>query len=71
MGDVWHVMSKPKKIEEVPLQKSRALCGIRAQAGCEECLCGRAAWHGILKTEQGEECPLNGEVVTIACGGIS
>lgn len=37
----------------------------------KQCLHGRAAWHGILKAEQDEECPLNGGVVTIACGGIS
>lgn len=71
LGDIWHVISKSKKIEEMSLQKSRALCGIRAQEGSGECLHERAAWHGILKAEQDEECPLNGGVVIIDFCGTS
>ena len=64
-------MSKSKKLEEVSSQKSRALCGVRSQAGSAGCLHGSAARHGALKAEQDEKCPLNGGVATVACHGIS
>lgn len=31
------------------------MCCARAQAGGEECLHGRNAWHRVLKAEQDEE----------------
>lgn len=71
VGDIWHVMSKFKKIEEVSSQESRALCGFRTQAGGAGCLHGHTARHGVSEAEMDKECPLNGGIVTVACHEIS